>query len=182
MIEMALVENIQRENLNDIEQAVAYQRLMLECGLSHEEISKKVGKSRSAITNFLRLLKLPEDIQNKLRSKEFTMGHARALLAIEDPKLQNAMAQKITAEKMTVRDIERSAQSLPTARRGKKTDQQAPNVEKDPNILQLTEKLRYRFGTMVTIQRKAENKGKIEMHYYSLDDMNRILDLLLFNK
>ena len=106
MIEMALVENIQRESLNDIEQANAYQRLKMECGLSHEEISKKVGKSRSAITNYLRLLKLPEEIQEKLRKKELTMGHARALLAIENPAQQKAMAQKIIAENLTVRDIE----------------------------------------------------------------------------
>jgi ParB family transcriptional regulator, chromosome partitioning protein len=97
MIEMALVENIQREDLNDIEQAAAYHRLMIDCGLSHDEISKKVGKSRSTITNFLRLLKLPGQIQEMVRRKDLSMGHARALLGIDDPHQQMALAEKIAA-------------------------------------------------------------------------------------
>jgi ParB family chromosome partitioning protein len=109
------------------------------------------------------------------------MGHARALLAIEDPLLQKTMAQKITSERLTVRDIERSTQSQPLTK-GKNKVQTPAATEKDPNILQLMEKLRYRFGTMVNILQSSEKKGKVEIHYYSLDDMNRILDLLLSNK
>lgn len=179
MIEMALVENIQRESLNDIEQAGAYQRLMMECGLSHEEISKKVGKSRSAITNYLRLLKLPEEIQEKLRKKELTMGHARALLAIENPAQQKAMAQKIIAENLTVRDIERTTQTGPSAKSGKKKSRETNNNENDPDVVKQMENLRYRFGTMVNILCSSAEKGKIEIHFYTMSDMNRILDLLL---
>jgi ParB family transcriptional regulator, chromosome partitioning protein len=179
MIEMALVENIQRESLNDIEQANAYQRLMMECGLSHEEISKKVGKSRSAITNYLRLLKLPEEIQEKLRKKELTMGHARALLAIENPAQQKAMAQKIIAENLTVRDIERTTQTESSAKSGKKKNRETQNNENDPDVVKQMENLRYRFGTMVNILRSSAEKGKIEIHFYTMSDMNRILDLLL---
>ena len=184
MIEMALVENIQRENLNDIEQATAYHKLMFECGLSHEQISIKVGKSRSTVTNYLRLLKLPEEIQDKLRSKELTMGHARALLAIEDPVQQKVMAKKITANNLTVREIEKTARSLPSTTLDKKKAQQRQKhaTKNDPDVLQQTEKLRYRFGTMVTIVRSSEDTGKIEIHFCSADDLNRILDLLLANK
>jgi len=184
MIEMALVENIQRENLNDIEQAYAYQRLMVDCGLSHEEISKKVGKSRSTITNFLRLLKLPEDIQKKLRKKEFSMGHARALLAIDDPILQKEMAQKIINEKLTVRDIEKSTYGeSPEKQKNKpKHPDNSEKNRKDPNILHIEEKMRYRFGTMVNIIKASEEKGKVEIYFYSLEDMNRILDLMIVEK
>lgn len=180
MMEMALVENIQRENLNDIEQAIAYQRLLSECNLSHEEISVKVGKSRSTITNFLRLLKLPDEVQNMLRRKDLTMGHARALLAIEDPSAQQAMAEKIIVESLTVRDIEKSAQAGKEAS-GAHTRPLHRQQPEDPNILQQMEKLRYHFGTMVNITRTNEQKGKVEIHFYSIDDLNRILDLLYSN-
>jgi ParB family chromosome partitioning protein len=178
MIEMALVENIQRENLNDIEQAQAYHRLMTECSLSHEEISKKVGKSRSSITNFLRLLKLPEEIQQKVRDKKLTMGHARALLAIEDPQRQKDFAQKIITENLTVRDIERTVQPLNEPKK-KSIEKGIPSEIKDANIDQMTEKLRYRIGTKVNILTSSEGKGKIEIFYQSIDDLNRILDILL---
>jgi ParB family chromosome partitioning protein len=180
MIEMALVENIQRENLNDMEQAFAYQRLMMDCGLSHEEISKKVGKSRSTITNFLRLLKLPEDIQEMVRRRELSMGHARALLALEDPQQQRAMAKNIIARNLSVRDIENNVQVGKDGQRDKKKahSRKLPHQEKDPDIVQQTEKLRYRFGTMVNILHSSEEKGKIEIHFYSTEDLNRILEML----
>jgi ParB family transcriptional regulator, chromosome partitioning protein len=179
MVEIALVENIQRENLNDIEQAIAYQRLMIECKLSHDEISKKVGKSRSAITNFLRLLKLPEDIQEKVRQKQISMGHARALLAIDDPKRQRELALSIIAENLTVRDIEKSAQ--PIALKTKKIPLTDINEEKDPNIEDQKEKLQYRLGTKVNIIKSSEGKGKIEIHYHTGEDLNRILEILFEN-
>jgi|WetSurMetagenome_2_1015567.scaffolds.fasta_scaffold176168_1 ParB family transcriptional regulator, chromosome partitioning protein len=180
MIEMALVENIQRENLNDIEQAYAYQRLMMDCGLSHEEISKKVGKSRSTITNFLRLLKLPEEIQQKVRQKELTMGHARALLAVEDPKRQKDLAQRILTESLTVRDIEKTSQ--PDVPGKKKNPKKEDSLEKpDPDIENQTEQLRYRFGTRVNVLKTSDGKGKIEIHFLSMDDLNRIIEILLLN-
>jgi ParB family transcriptional regulator, chromosome partitioning protein len=178
MIEMALVENVQRENLNDMEQAVAYHRLMVECGLSHEEISKKVGKSRSTVTNFLRLLKLPEEIQQKVRLGEISMGHARALLAIEDPKRQKEMVFRIIAENLSVRDIEKTSQpSVPDSK--KKARSSAAPQGNDPDTEHQTEQLRYKFGTKVSVVKVSEGKGKIEIHFLSPDDLNRILDLLL---
>ncbi len=178
MIEMALVENIQRENLNDIEQAFAYQRLMMECGLSHEEISKKVGKSRSTVTNFLRLLKLPDEIQQKVRQKELTMGHARALLAIEDPKRQKEMVHRILTENLTVRDIEKTAQpEVPGKKKKEKNNGSSEKI--DPDMEHQTEQLRYRFGTRVNVVKAADGKGKIEIHFLSMDDLNRIFELLL---
>jgi ParB family chromosome partitioning protein len=182
MMEMALVENIQRENLNDIEQALAYNRLMLECGLSHDEISQKVGKSRSTITNFLRLLKLPQSIQDMLMRKELTMGHARALLAMEDPQQQIALANKITAENLTVRDIENATKSTDEkqAKSNKiSATKKTSDHPTDPNVLLQMEKLRYRFGTLVNILQSSGQKGKIEFHFYSNEDLNRILDMFL---
>jgi ParB family transcriptional regulator, chromosome partitioning protein len=180
MIEMALVENIQRENLNDIEQAYAYQRLMMECGLSHEEISKKVGKSRSTITNFLRLLKLPEEIQQKVRQKELTMGHARALLAIEDPKRQKELAQRILTESLTVRDIGKTMQSDVPSK--KKIHKREDSPEKpEPDTEHQAEQLQYRFGTRVNVLKNSDGKGKIEIHFLSMDDLNRIIEILLLN-
>lgn len=184
MVEMALVENIQREDLNDIEQAMAYHRLMIDCGLSHEEISIKIGKSRSTITNFLRLLKLPEKIQEMVKRKELTMGHARALLGIDDPQQQIALADKIAAENLTVRDIEKATQlkkekkPAPPKTAHKREDQK----HIDPDLMQQTEKLRYQFGTMVNILQSSGEKGKIEIHFYSTNDLNRLIELLLLCK
>jgi ParB family chromosome partitioning protein len=151
---------------------------MMECNLSHEEISKKVGKSRSSITNFLRLLKLPEEIQQKVRQKELTMGHARALLAIDDPKRQKEMAQKILTESLTVRDIERSAQPI-SEKKSKNNQKENHSEKKDPNVDQLIDQLRYRFGTKVTVTTSLDGKGKIEIFYHSIDDLNRITAIFL---
>lgn len=184
MIEMALVENIQREDLNDIEQAMAYNRLMLDCGLSHDEISKKVGKSRSTITNFLRLLKLPDTIQKMVRQKKLSMGHARALLGINDPQEQIALAEKIAAENLTVRDIEKTTQTEKGKKSEAKKTVHEESVQKhgNPDLVQQMEKLRYQFGTMVNILNSSGEKGKIEIHFYSNNDLNRLLDLLLADK
>jgi ParB family transcriptional regulator, chromosome partitioning protein len=180
MIEIALVENIQRENLSDIEQAIAFQRLLLECGLSHEDLSARVGKSRSAITNTLRLLKLPDSIQQMVVRGEISMGHARALLSFEDAQKQNDIAGKIISQKLSVREVEEAAQHL--REKGPQTKGSVlsakKSAEKDPNILSLVEKLQYKFGTMVSIVKLRNDKGKIEIHYYNKDDLNRIVDLL----
>jgi ParB family chromosome partitioning protein len=180
MIEMSLVENIQREDLNDIEEANAYQRLLLECGLSHEELSARVGKSRSAITNTLRLLKLPEEIQKMVTSGEISMGHARALLSIDDPERQRELGKKTISQKLSVREVEEASQLF----KEKKPQEKGFGVnkkvspEKDPNIQELIEKLQYKFGTMVTVTNLRNDKGKIEIHYYNIQDFNRIIDLI----
>jgi ParB family chromosome partitioning protein len=179
MMEMALVENIQREDLNDIEQARAFSRLLQECGLSHEELSKRVGKSRSAITNTLRLLKLPQEIQQLVVHGDISMGHARALLAIEDPKQLSEMAEKIITQKLSVRDIEDSTQRLKEKKQGKQsTGKRKGELEKDPDLTAVLEKLQYKFGTQVKICGKKDSKGMIAIHFFGKEDLNRIVDLL----
>jgi len=178
MMEMALVENIQREDLNDIEQAKAFQRLLQECGLSHEELSKRVGKSRSAITNTLRLLKLPVEIQQYIVNGEISTGHARALLAVDDSKLIMEMVEKIISQKLSVREIEESTQKIKESKDGKTTGRKAKdNAQKDPNLVALVEKLQYKLGTQVTITMKANAKGIIEIHFFGNDDLNRIIEI-----
>ncbi len=181
MIEMALVENIQRENLNEIEQALAYQRLLLECGLSHEDLSKRVGKSRSAITNSLRLLKLPQDLQTMLMRGQITMGHARALLSVEDPQRPRVMAEKIVDGQTTVRDTEAAAQQTREKRplSGETIPQKRPMAREDPNLWAVIEKMQHKFGTMVSIVRLSKDKGKIEIQYHNEADFNRIADILV---
>lgn len=184
MLEMALVENIQRENLNEIETALAYQQLLLECGLSHEELSKQVGKSRSAISNALRLLKLPVQIQQMLRRGELSMGHARSLLGLEDPKQQRDLADEIIEKNLSVREIEQRVQRIKGIRdpaTAPKKIQPTPTKSLDPDIVQLLERLQYRFGTAVKISNSSDDgqKGKIEIHYHSGEDLTRICDLLL---
>lgn len=177
MLELALVENIQREQLNEIEKAIAYQKLMLECNYTHEQLSQQVGKSRAAITNSLRLLNLPEKIQEHVRNNQITMGHARALLSIKDENEQLDYAQKIIDNKLSVREIEKQTQE----NSGKKKNTVKPEtpVPEDPDILQVIEKLRYKFGTSVIIKNLAKDKGKLEISFYNQEDLTRIVDLLL---
>jgi ParB family chromosome partitioning protein len=181
MLEMALVENIQREQLNEIEKANAYQKLLLECGLSHEQLSERVGKSRSAVTNTLRLLNLPEKVRIMLASGKLTMGHARAILGVEGEKARVDMARRIVEQNLTVRDVEQLSKSNTPAKNTKKKrgTAAAGAPERDPDLEEVTGKLRYHFGTSVNIIRKPDTKGKIEISFYSNDDLNRLLDLLL---
>ncbi len=176
MLELALVENIQREELNEIEKAIAYQKLLLECNYTHEELSKRVGKSRTVITNSLRLLNLPDDIQNMVRRNELTMGHARALLSLDDSEKQLEMAKRIQEEKLTVRDIERESQEQ---KESKKRIKPADTPEPiDPDMAHQLERLQYKFGTSVKLKVSGENKGKLEIDYYSQEDLVRIFDIL----
>lgn len=179
MMEMALVENIQREDLNGMEQARAFQSLIQDCGLSHEELSKRVGKSRSAITNTLRLLKLPPEIQKLVVNGDISSGHARALLAIEDPKQLEEIAARIISQKLNVRDIEDSVQKLKEKKQGKPNQlKRKSGTEKDPDLMALLEKMQYKLGTQIKITGKADQKGKIEIYFFSRDDLNRIIGLL----
>ena len=180
MLELALVENIQREQLNEIEKAIAYQKLILEFSYTHEELSKQVGKSRTVITNSLRLLNLPEEIQMMVRRNELTMGHARALLAIDCAETQLKEARRIVENGLTVRDIEslvsQTKEKLPKAPAGKPEKRLQ---EQDPNITFQLERLQYKFGTSVKLKTTGENKGKVEIEYYNEDDLVRVFDLLL---
>ena len=179
MLEMALVENIQREDLNDIELGKSYQRLLVECELSHKDLSVRIGKSRSAITNVIRLLKLPEKIQGLIREGKISSGHARALLSIKDRHAQLALAEKIVSQGLTVRNIENITQAKAKREKAGRKGVAASHAErKDPDIKHQEDQLRYLFGTDVRIKAGTGSKGKIEISYYSREDLNRILDIL----
>jgi ParB family chromosome partitioning protein len=182
MLELALVENIQREQLNEVEKALAYRKLIEEFGYTHEELAEQIGKSRTVITNSLRLLKLPEEIQQMLRKNEISSGHARALLSLDAEEKQLEAAWMIVENKWTVRDIEQFVQmDKPDTK--KQTTPSTPKSEpeelSDPIIIDLLEKLQYRFGTPIKLKIAGNGKGKVEIEYYSNDDMMRIFDLLL---
>jgi len=176
MLELALVENIQREELNEIEKAVAYQKLLLECDYTHDELSKQVGKSRTVITNSLRLLNLPDEVQQKLRKNQISMGHARALLSLQDPKQIVDLANRIVAENLSVRDIEKETQE---SKENKKIKLQPPVPLIDPDIANVVERLQYKYGTSVSIKQSVKDKGKVEFEYFNQQDLTRIVDILL---
>jgi ParB family chromosome partitioning protein len=179
MIELSLVENIQRENLNPIEEAEAYQRLLLECGLSHEKLSERVGKSRSVVTNALRLLKLSGDVQEMVRKSELSAGHARALLSIDSIEKQRELARRIVAEQWSVRQIEEVTKNARPPLKG--AGGQAPKraaQRMDPDLTEQIEQLQYRFGTPVTVTQTANGSGKFAIAFFTKDDRDRILRLL----
>jgi len=176
MLEMALIENIQRENLNPIEIAVSYQRLISECNLKQEELGDRVGKNRSTVTNYLRLLKLPPDIQAALRDNRLSMGHARAIVSVENPDSQLFIFKKIIAEDLSVRKVEELARHVgedPSTAKDNKTA--APSVPRE--IAQLQSRLSSHFGTKVKVNGDGK-KGDIRIPFLSVDDLNRILDIL----
>ncbi|HYE83095.1 MAG TPA: ParB/RepB/Spo0J family partition protein [Clostridia bacterium] len=172
VMELALIENLQREDLNSIEEALAYKSLIEEYQMTQEEISKKIGKSRPTIANSLRLLQLPKEIKDMISEGKITQGHARALLAIGGEKKQLEVAEKIINQQLNVRQIEKLAKD--TKQKEKKEN---PSDIYQIEIKQLEERLKTALGTKVTIQHK-KNKGKIEIEYYSNDELDRILEFL----
>ena len=175
--EISLIENLQREDLNPIEEAGAYQRLIDEFDLKQEEVALRVSKSRSAITNSLRLLKLAPAVRDMLVSGELTEGHARTLLSLPDEKAQEDVAKKIIKEKLSVREAERIVKMIlnPSKRAAKRTyDEVTELIYKD-----IAEKIKGALGTKVNINQKSKNKGKIEIEYYSQKEFERISDLLM---
>lgn len=177
-LELALIENIQRENLNPIEEAHAYQRLIEEFNFSQDEVAQGVGKARASITNALRLLKLSTDIQSALRKNLISMGHARALLSVEDPQMQQQLCNLVIGENLSVREIENLTRNQEQLQRSlSKKRIKAPTKSKDIHIRSLEEELQRILGTKVTI---AHNKkrGKLQVEYYSLEDLDRLLNLL----
>ncbi len=173
MLEMALVENIQREELNAIEIAITYQRLIEECSLTHERLAERVGKNRTTITNFLRLLKLPPDIQEAVKDRQITMGHARALVGVDDYGLRASLFRQTLRDGLSVRALEKLIQSY-----------QAPKTEKPKDKLpdeykQVQQTLRSFFGSKkVQLKLKGEGKGQIVIPFTSVDELNRILDTI----
>lgn len=176
VIEIALIENIQREDLNPIEEAQAFQRLIQEFGLKQDEAAEKVAKSRTAITNSLRLLKLDERIQQMIIDGMISSGHGRTLLGLPDKDLQYEIAMKIFDNSMSVRDTERLVKTLTSQKAENQNTQQA--IDHQLAYKNIEEKIKSIMGTKVSIKSKSNNKGKIEIEYYSIDDFERIIDLL----
>lgn len=172
VMEVALIENIQREDLNPVEEARAYQNLIEEYNLKQEEVAKKVSKNRTTITNSLRLLKLPEPILNMMITGDLSGGHARAILSIDDPKKQVKLAEQIVSENLSVRDVEKLARKENDKTPGKKSAKK--KLSQEAIYADLEEKLTRAVGTKVTIQRKNETQGKIEIEYYSVEELDSI--------
>jgi ParB family transcriptional regulator, chromosome partitioning protein len=178
MLELALIENIQRQELNAIEEALAYKRLIETLGLTQETVAQRVGRDRTFVTNYLRLLRLPEDIQRLVEENKISMGHARALLGIEDPERQRSVAQNIMQKSLSVRETERIIKKIIG---GNESSDPAvlPIKASDANFQMAESKLRRRFGTKVRIIPNSSGAGgKVEIQYYNDDDLQRIYQLL----
>lgn len=174
IVEISLIENIQREDLNPVEEAMAYKRLIDEFHLKQDEIAERVSKSRTAVTNSMRLLKLDSRVQQMMVDEMISAGHARAILAISDPEQQYNAAMKVFDEKLSVRETEKLVKSILTLTKKKPV---VSNPTEDAIYESLEEKMKGITGTRVFIHRKKNNKGKIEIEYYSRDDLDRIIDL-----
>jgi ParB family chromosome partitioning protein len=177
MLEMALIENIQRENLNALEIAQSYQRLLAECDLKQEELGDRVGKNRTTVNNYLRLLKLPPTIQAAIRDQRLSMGHARALINVENVDKQLAIFNKALEEELSVRKVEALVKALSEGGPEKKDKTELDPVKKY-EINKLQQKLASHFGTKVALKTNSKNKGEIKIPFTSTSDLNRILEIL----
>ena len=175
ILEIGLIENIQRENLNPIEEAIAYKRLLEEFNLKQDEVAERVSKSRTAVTNSMRLLKLSDKVQQMIIDDMISTGHARALLAIDDPELQYTLANKIFDEKLSVRETEKLVKEI---KNPKKPKEKKP-VANSFIYQDLEEKMKSVFGTKVSIPSKGKGKGKIEIEYYSDDELEHLFDMMM---
>ena len=178
IVEISLIENIQREDLNPIEEAQAYKRLMNEFNLKQDEIAERVSKSRTAVTNSMRLLKLCDEVQQMIINDMISTGHARAIISIENPEEQYALAQKIFDEKMSVREVEKYIKNLNKPVKEKK------KINKSLEVIyqEKEEVLKQSLSTKVSINGKGDGTGKIEIEFFSHDDFDRLLDILTNNK
>lgn len=175
IVEISLIENIQRENLNPIEEAMAYKRLLEEFSLKQDEVAERVSKSRTAVTNSMRLLKLSGRVQQMIVDDMITTGHARALLAIDDEEQQYAIANKIFDEKLSVRETEKLVKALKNPKKVQKQEKPERTFIYD----NLEEKMKGIIGTKVNVSPKVNGKGKIEIEYYSEEELERIFDLIM---
>ncbi len=175
VLEISLIENIQRENLNPIEEAMAYKKLLDEFHLKQDEVAEKVSKSRTAVTNSMRLLKLGERVQQMIIDDMITTGHARALLAIEDEEQQYMLANKIFDEKLSVRETEKLVKLLKEPKKEAKQEKVVPTFIYED----LAEKMKSIIGTKVNVNPKSNGKGKIEIEYYSDEDLERIFEMIM---
>lgn len=175
MIEMALIENIQRQDLNPIEIALGYQRLMEECNLILEDLGHRVGKKRATVNNYLRLLKLPPEIQQSLKQGKISMGHARALITIDNPIHQFSIYQKVIQQDLSVRQVEEFVRNL---NQPKTTSTKTNNSPQDVHIRDIQSRLGKHLNTKVQINQQNDGNGEIRLKYYSLDELNRLIDIL----
>ncbi|HEX5168743.1 MAG TPA: ParB/RepB/Spo0J family partition protein [Cyclobacteriaceae bacterium] len=175
MLEMALIENIQRENLNAIEIALSYQRLISECNLKQDELGERVGKNRATVTNYLRLLKLPPDIQIAVRDNKLSMGHARAIINVENPEQQLYIFKKTLSDDLSVRKVEELVRQVAAHKPPERNETVSTPASKE--ITQLQSNLSSHFGTRVVV-RSDGKKGEIRIPFLSVEDLNRILDIL----
>lgn len=175
IMEISLIENIQREDLNPIEEAQAYKRLLTEFNLKQDEVAERVSKSRAAVTNSIRLLKLTDKVQQMVIDDMITTGHARALLAVEDPEAQYMLAQQIFDQKLSVRDVEKLVKKLnaPEKEKKKTEDKTLQVIYQD-----IEDKLKQRLSTKVTVSSKGEGSGKIEIEFYNHEDLDRLLEMI----
>lgn len=178
MLEMALIENIQRENLNAIEIALSYQRLLTECSLKQEELGDRVGKKRTTVTNYLRLLKLPPDIQIALRDNVISMGHARALINIDTIEQQLDVFKEVVAKELSVRKVEELVRNLQNAKKKPDAQQKLQFNKYDDELKTVESKLSSQFGTKIQVKANNDGKGEIKIPFLSVDELNRILEIL----
>src|ERR1041384_4990422 len=178
MLELALIENIQRQELNAIEESYAYKRLIETLGLTQEAVAQRVGRDRTFITNYLRLLRLPEDIQQMVEANTISMGHARTLLGVDDPELQRKIANKIVEQGLSVRETEKAVKrAIEGINTSLAVDSNRPH---DANLRAAQDKLRRRLGTQVRVVPNSKGEGgRIELHYYNEEDLNRLYELLI---
>ena len=176
MLELALIENIQRQELNAIEEAHAYKRLIETLGLTQEMVAQRVGRDRTFITNYLRLLRLPEDIQQMVESEQISMGHARALLGVDEPEIQRKLAKEVIDKGLSVRQTERTIKRIVEG-----TDVVSTTVIKDdPNFRSAEDKLRRKLSSKVQIVvNQKNNGGKIEIEFFDINDLNRIYEIIM---
>ena len=175
LVEISLIENIQREDLNPIEEAQAYKRLISEFHLKQDEVAERVAKSRTAVTNSMRLLKLCDEVQQMLVNEMLTTGHARALLAIEDPEEQYSVAQKVFDEKMSVRDVEKLVKNLHKPEKAQKKEE---NKSIEIIYQKIEDRLKETLGRKVSISPKQNGSGKIEIEFYDHEDLDRLLEYM----
>jgi ParB family chromosome partitioning protein len=178
LLSLALVENLQREDLNPIEEAEGYRQLINEFGLAHQQVAQAVGKDRSTITNALRLLALPDDVQRLVRDGSLTLGHARALLGVPSGTSLSELARKVVAQRLSVREVERMVQEAkPTVRRNRDAENQL-TVSEVPEVRRLTDRLRRFLQTDVAVHVDSAGRGEVRIRFYSADDFNRVFELI----
>ncbi len=180
MLEMALIENIQRENLNPIEIAISYQRMISECNLKQEELGDRVGKNRSTVTNYVRLLKLPPDIQVALRDNDISMGHARSIVGLDKVEQQLYVLNKIKSEELSVRATEELVRNLQNNKPSDAKETAPKPAAANAEIASLQNKLTSHFGTKIQVKSDKQFKGEIKIPFVSAEDLNRILEILNF--